>query len=67
MTLWVGWRGDGGWCMAVGMILCGPSLSPVSGYEGFHTFMKSSSMNEGAKDTLLLLSMSFNVEFKMLN
>ena len=52
MTFWVGWCGDGGRGMAVGMILCSPILLPVCGYEGFHVFVKPSLMVKGAKDTL---------------
>ena len=67
MAIWVRWSGNGRRGMAVGMILCTPSLSSVSSYEGFHTFSKSSLMNEQTKDTLLLLAMSFNVELGVLN
>ena len=67
MAMWVRWSGNGGGGTAVGMILCTSSLSSVSSYEGFHMFVELSLMSEGAKDTLLLLLMSFNVEFEMLN
>ena len=38
MTFWVGWCGDWGWGMAVGMISCTHILSSVCGYKGSHSF-----------------------------
>ena len=67
VAAWVGWSGNGRGGMAVGMIPCSSSLMSVCGNEGFHTFVKLSLMSERAKNTLLLLLMSFNVEFEMLN
>ena len=67
MTFWVGWRGDGGQCMAVGMILCSPSLSSVSSYKGFHSFIKSSMTTEWAKNVFLFLLVSLDVHFEVLN
>ena len=50
MTFWVGWRGDWGWGMAVGMISCTPVLMSIRGYKRFHSFAKLFSMVEGAKN-----------------
>ena len=52
MTFWVGWCGDGGRGMAVGMILCSPILTSVCGYKGLHSFVKPFSTVEGAENTL---------------
>ena len=67
MALWVRWSGNGRGGTAVGMISCGPSLTFVSGHEVFHSFVKLSMTNEWAKDSFLLLSMSFDVELEVLN
>ena len=50
MTFWVGWRGYWGRGMAVGMISCTPILTSVCGYKRFHSFVKSFSTVEGAKN-----------------
>ena len=67
MAFRVRWCGDGGRCMAVGMISGGSSLLSVGGHEGFHMFTKSSLTHEWGKDTLLLLPVSFNVELEVFN
>ena len=67
MTFWVGWCGDWGWGMAVGMISCTPILTSVHGYERLHSFAKPFSTVEGAKDIFQFLSMSFGIHFQMLN
>ena len=50
MAFRVGWHGDWGQGMAVGMISCTPILTSVCSYKGFHSFMKLFSMVEGAKN-----------------
>ena len=67
VATWIGWGGNGRGGTAVGMIPCSSGLSSVHSYEGFHMFAKSPLTIEGAEDTLLLMPMSFNVEFEMLN
>ena len=63
MTFWVGWCGDWGWGMAVGMISCSHVLSPIRGYEGCHLFVKSSLTAKGAENIFQFLLMSFGIHF----
>ena len=50
MAFWVGWSGDWGWGMVVGMISCSHILSPVRSYKGCHSFVKSFSMGKGVEN-----------------
>ena len=43
------------------------SLMSVSGYKGFHMFVKLSLMNEQTKDPFLFLPMSLDVKLELLN
>ena len=67
VAMWVGWSGNRRGGTAVGMISCDPSLTSVSGYEGFHMFMKLSLTNECTEDPFLFLSMPLNIKLELLD